>query len=229
MRDNHLQIAEIYRSIQGESTYTGLACVFVRLTGCDLRCAYCDSAFAFAGGERVAQDEILRRVDGFGCELVEITGGEPLLQKAVFPLMQRLCDAGRTVLLETSGAHDIARVDPRVVRIVDVKCPSSGESDRNLLSNFDHLGFRDEIKFVVGSRQDFEWATDLLRRHELHRRVHCVLLSPVFMTTAVKGQIKGHPGLDPQLLADWILEEKLPVRLQLQVHKYIWEPTRRGV
>ncbi len=224
-----LQITEIYRSIQGESTFAGLACVFVRLTGCDLRCTYCDSAYAFTGGTRMSLGEIIARVDQLPCDLVEITGGEPLLQKAVFPLMQRLCDAGKTVLLETSGAHDVSGVDPRVHRIVDLKCPSSGECGRNFFSNLDKVCSRDEVKFVIGTREDFEWARDQLRKYAIDQKVRCVLFSPAFKTAAAAGQTKGHDGLDNRLLVEWILEEKLPVRFQLQMHKYVWEPGRKGV
>lgn len=227
--DAQLLISEIYLSVQGESTHAGLPCVFVRLTGCDLRCSYCDSAFAFKGGTRMALEEVVDRVLAFECPLVEITGGEPLLQKNVLPLMTRLCDAGRTVLLETSGAHDVSVVDPRVVKILDLKCPSSGESSRNRMENLAALGAKDEIKFVIGTREDFEWARERVKGHGLESRVGCVLFSPVFRTAPAPGETKGHDGLDPKLLAAWILEEKLPVRFQLQIHKFIWEPTKRGV
>jgi len=229
MKNELLQISEIYFSIQGESSYTGLPCVFVRLTGCDLRCAYCDSAYAFTGGQRMSLDEIIQKVEALACRLIEITGGEPLLQKNVLPLMKRLCDAGKTVLLETSGAHDISTVDPRVIRIMDLKCPSSGESDRNLWSNLPHLRQSDEIKFVIGSREDFEWARDRVREHALDQKARCALFSPTFRTSAVPGQISGHDGIEPRRLAEWILEEKLPVRFQPQIHKHIWAPTARGV
>jgi 7-carboxy-7-deazaguanine synthase len=227
--EQFLQISEIYLSVQGESTYTGLPCVFVRLTGCDLRCNYCDSAYAFTGGERMSLEAVSRKVDDLKCALVEITGGEPLLQKNVHPLMKSLCDAGKTVLIETSGAHDISKIDPRVIRIVDFKCPSSGESGRNLLSNVDHLKQTDEVKFVIGSREDFEWARDMVQKHQLDKKVKTVLFSPAFVTAEVPGQIKGHAGINSQQLVEWILEEKLPVRFQLQIHKYIWEPTQKGV
>ncbi len=226
---NHLQVSEIYLSIQGESTYTGLPCVFVRLTGCDLRCAYCDSAFAFTGGIRMSIDEVIQKVESFHCLLVEMTGGEPLLQKAVLPLMKILCNTGKTILLETSGAHDISKVDSRVIRIVDFKCPSSGESDRHLFSNLRRLNQNDEVKFVIGSRKDFEWACDQVRRYQLEKKVRSVLFSPTFKTAAASGQTTGHEGLDSKLLVQWLLEENLQVRFQLQVHKYIWTPTQRGV
>jgi 7-carboxy-7-deazaguanine synthase len=228
MKD-HLQISEIYLSVQGESSYVGLPCIFVRLTGCDLRCTYCDSAFAFTGGERMPLEEITEKVNALDCKLIEVTGGEPLLQKSVLPLMKRFCDDGKTVLLETNGAHDISKVDSRVVRIVDFKCPSSGEESRNLISNLDHLRLQDEIKFVVGSREDFEWARDEVRRSSLSKKVKTILFSPAFKTMAAPGQTKGHEGLDSKLLVQWILEEKLPVRFQLQAHKFIWEPAAKGV
>jgi len=212
-----LTINEIYISVQGESTWAGLPCVFVRLTFCDLRCSYCDTAYAFYQGEKREVDDILREVLAFDCSLVEITGGEPLLQKGVLPLMEALCDAGRTVLIETSGAHDISAIDPRVHRIMDLKTPSSGESSRNLYANIDHLCQRDEVKFVVGSREDYEWARAQIAQYDLAPRVGAVLISPVF------GKI------NPRDLVAWILEDKLPVRFQLQMHKFIWEPERKGV
>lgn len=174
-------------------------------------------------------EEILGKVKELDCSLVEITGGEPLLQKAVLPLMKSLCDAGKTVLLETSGAHDISKVDPRVIRIVDLKCPSSGESDRNLASNLEALRPADELKFVIGTREDFEWARDRVRKGGLEMRVRSVLFSPAFKTVAAPGETKGHEGLEPKTLVEWILAEKLPVRFQLQMHKYVWEPTQKGV
>jgi len=229
MKSLSLQITEIYSSIQGESSFAGLPCAFVRLTGCDLRCTYCDSAYAFSGGKRVPLEEILCQIQSLNCPLVEITGGEPLLQKNVLPLMKTLCDTGKTVLIETSGAHDISKIDPRVTRIMDLKCPSSDESHRNLFSNLAHLKSNDEVKFVIGSREDFEWARDQLHRHALNHKVRCILFSPTFLTAPSPSQTKGHPGLNPKILAEWILEEKLPVRFQLQIHKFIWEPTRRSV
>jgi 7-carboxy-7-deazaguanine synthase len=212
-----LTINEIYHSIQGESTWAGQPCVFVRLTACDLRCNYCDTEYAFYEGKKQTLREIVDAVAAFSCPLVEITGGEPLLQKNVLPLMSMLCDASRSVLLETSGAHDISKVDPRVHRIMDLKTPGSGEVDRNLWSNIDHLSLRDEVKIVMGSRQDYEWACDKVERYDLPRRCHAVLFSPIF------GRI------DPRQIVDWILEDKLNVRFQLQMHKFIWSPAQRGV
>ena len=212
-----LKINEIYRSIQGESTWAGLPCVFIRLTGCDLRCTYCDSAYAFFEGKKQAVDEILAEVLAMECPLVEVTGGEPLLQKNVLPLMVSLCDAGRTVLIETSGAHDISAIDPRVHRIVDLKCPDSGECARNRFENIPLLTARDEVKFVVGSRGDYEWASGQIRSHGLASRCAAVLLSPVF------GRV------EPREVVGWMLADRLPARFQLQMHKMIWEPRARGV
>jgi 7-carboxy-7-deazaguanine synthase len=212
-----LKVNEVYRSIQGESTWAGLPCIFVRLTACDLRCTYCDTEYAFYEGKKRAVPDILEEVLAFGCPLVEITGGEPLLQKNVHPLMRDLCDAGCTVLIETSGAHDISPVDPRVHRIMDLKCPDSGECARNLWSNIDHLTMRDEVKFVVGSRTDYEWTREQISRHDLAARCGCVLLSPVF------GRI------EPRDIVEWMLADRLPARFQLQMHKMIWEPRARGV
>ncbi|MGA0110714.1 MAG: radical SAM protein [Chthoniobacterales bacterium] len=208
---------EIYLSVQGESTWAGLPCVFVRLTFCDLRCTYCDTEYAFYDGNKMTLDEILGKVRGFGCPVVEVTGGEPLLQPACVPLLRELCEAGFTVLLETSGAHDIAAVDPRVHRIMDLKTPSSGECGRNLHTNIAHLTGRDEVKFVVGSREDYEWARGQIREHDLPSKVRAVLLGPVF------GKIA------PADLVGWMLEDKVPARFQLQMHKFIWEPRARGV
>ncbi len=211
-----LVIHEIYRSIQGESTFAGLPCVFVRLTACQLRCGYCDTKHAFKQGETLALDEVLARALALGGNLVELTGGEPLLQPEVFPLMTRLADAGRTVLLETSGALDIGPVDARVHIILDLKTPGSGEVDANLWSNLARLKARDEVKFVLCDRRDFEWAVEQVRRYELTDRC------PVLFSTAF-GQ------LSPTELAAWVLESGLPVRLQLQMHKILWDPSARGV
>jgi 7-carboxy-7-deazaguanine synthase len=215
--DKTLTINEIYHSIQGESTWAGWPCVFVRLTFCDLRCTYCDTDYAFYEGRKRSLDEILHTVATYSCPLVEITGGEPLLQKNVLPLMSMLCDSGYTVLLETSGAHDILKVDPRVHRIMDLKTPGSGEVDKNLWSNIDHLKAGDEVKFVMGSREDYEWSRDKVQRYDLPSRCRAVLFSPIF------GRI------DPREIVEWILGDKLNVRFQLQMHKFIWRPTQRGV
>ena len=212
-----LTVNEIYQSVQGESTWAGLPCVFVRLTFCDLRCTYCDTEYAFYEGKKMETEEILEKVRSYGCALVEVTGGEPLLQPGCLTLLAMLCDAGFTVLLETSGAHDISRVDPRVHRIMDLKTPSSGECGRNLESNILHLTPRDEVKFVVGSREDYEWTRGQMREHDLAAKVRAVLLSPVFGKVA------------PADIVTWMLEDKLPARFQLQMHKFIWEPRARGV
>lgn len=212
-----LTINEIYHSIQGESTWAGQPCVFVRLTFCDLRCNYCDTEYAFYEGKKQTLQEIAESVASFQCPLVEITGGEPLLQKNVLPLMTMLADAGHTVLLETSGAHDISKVDPRVHRIMDLKTPGSGECDRNLLSNIEHLTKRDEIKFVIGSREDYDWSRQQIESYALTDRCGTVLFSPIF------------DRIDPRQIVEWILADRLPVRFQLQMHKFIWSPTERGV
>jgi 7-carboxy-7-deazaguanine synthase len=212
-----LKINEIFYSVQGESTYAGRACVFVRLTGCNLRCKWCDTEYAFYEGRKMSLDEIVGAVRAYRCELVEVTGGEPLLQDAVHPLMTALADGGATVMLETSGSLDVARVDPRVIKIVDLKCPLSGECDRNLWSNLEHLGPRDEIKFVIAGRADYEWARDVIAERRLAERVGALLLSPAF-------------GLiDPKSLTEWMLEDRIPARIQLQIHKHIWAPDTRGV
>ena len=216
-RAKTLTVNEIYHSIQGESTWAGDSCVFVRLTFCDLRCTYCDTEYAFYEGKKQALDEIVQAVAAFRCPLVEITGGEPLLQKNVLPLMTMLADAGQTVLLETSGAHDISAVDPRVHRIMDLKTPGSGECQRNLFTNIEHLTKRDEVKFVIGSREDYEWSREQVARWNLADRCRAVLFSPIF------GRI------DPREIVEWILADRLPVRFQLQMHKFIWTPTQRGV
>jgi 7-carboxy-7-deazaguanine synthase len=210
-------VNEIYHSIQGESTWAGRPCVFVRLTFCDLRCTYCDTEYAFYEGKKESLGNVLAAVLKYPCPLVEITGGEPLLQKNVLPLMSLLADAGRIVLLETSGAHDISRVDSRVHRIVDLKTPGSGEVERNLWSNMEHLNARDEVKCVVGSREDYEWSREKVRQYDLTQRCHAVLFSPIF------GRI------DPREIVEWILADNLEVRFQLQMHKFIWTPTKRGV
>jgi 7-carboxy-7-deazaguanine synthase len=212
-----LSVNEIFYSIQGESTYAGKPCVFVRLAGCDLRCAWCDTAYAFHEGRRMSVDEVLRQVEAYGSPLVEVTGGEPLLQDDVYPLMERLLDSGRTVLLETGGHIDVSRVPGGVVKVMDVKCPASGEADKVEWANIDRLGSRDQVKFVIQGRGDYEFARDIVVRHALDRRCAAVLFSPV------------HDVLHPKELSEWILEDRLPVRLQLQIHKHIWGADVRGV
>jgi 7-carboxy-7-deazaguanine synthase len=212
-----LTINEIFHSIQGESTHVGRPCVFVRLTACDLRCSWCDTPYAFHEGRKMTVDQVLADVDAFGCPVVEITGGEPLLQPDVYPLMRHLLDRGHTVMLETGGHRSIAQVPPEVIRIVDVKCPGSGEVDKNDWTNLDLLKAADEVKFVLKDRTDYEFAREVVSRHALTGRCAAVLFSPV------------HGVLPPKDLAAWILEDRLPVRLQLQAHKYIWGPDTRGV
>jgi len=212
-----LVIHEIYRSIQGETTFAGLPCTLVRLTGCNLRCHWCDTPAAFTGGTRMEIAAVVERALALQTQLVLVTGGEPLLQPGVLPLMRALCDAGKTVMLETSGERDISAVDPRVHRIVDLKAPGSGESQRNRLENLAHLGRRDQLKLVLQDRADYEWAREIVKRERLHDRVPEVLFSPV------------HGVLDPRELVAWVLQDELPVRVQLQLHKYIWGKDAQGV
>lgn len=226
-----LLISEVFRSIQGESTWAGCPCVFVRLAGCHLRCRYCDTEYALTGGERRSISAILEEVGAYGVDLVQVTGGEPLLQRDVHRLISALCDRGKTVLVETSGACDISGCDPRAIRIVDVKCPGSGEVDRNLPANIDRLTSRDEVKFVITDREDYDWARAFIDRHELPRRVRAVLLSPVSEQPAGV-EVAGCPALPPQELASWLLAEPPesgPVRMQCQLHKVIWDPQMPGV
>jgi 7-carboxy-7-deazaguanine synthase len=212
-----LTINEIFHSIQGESTHAGRPCVFVRLTACDLRCRWCDTPYAFHEGRKMTVDDVVADVEARGCPTVEVTGGEPLLQPDVYPLMQRLLDAGKTVLIETGGHRSIADVPAGVIRIMDVKCPGSGESDRNDWGNFAHLTVRDEVKFVIADRRDYDFAREIVEREQLAARVNAVLFSPV------------HGELDPKQLSEWVIADRLDVRVQLQVHKYIWSPETRGV
>lgn len=228
-----MQITEIYKSLQGESSWAGLPCIFVRLTGCNLRCRWCDSEYTFTGGVKMPLEEVqreVRRLSGPRLPLVEITGGEPMLQaREVVPLMRRLLDLGYTVLLETSGERLLAQVPPEVVKIVDVKCPHSGAADTFRMENLQALGPRDEIKFVLSDRADYEFARDFMERHELAARVHAVILSPAFRQDANGSRDASHCLLDPRELADWMLEDALPARLGLQIHKFIWDPALKGV
>jgi len=212
-----LTVNEIFHSIQGESSHAGRLCVFVRLTACDLRCSWCDTPYAFHEGRKMSIDEVIAAVDAHQSPLVEITGGEPLLQEDVYPLMDRLLASGRTVMLETGGHRPISRVPAAVLKIVDIKCPASGEAAKNDWSNFDVLQPHDEVKFVVQDRGDYEFARDVIARYDLASRTAAVLLSPV------------HLVLDARTLSEWMLADRLPARLQLQLHKYIWPPTTRGV
>lgn len=220
--DPFLRVTEIFHSVQGESTWAGLPCTFVRVTGCPLRCVWCDTAYAFYGGERMSLDAIVARVREWGTPVVEVTGGEPLAHPPAFPLVRMLLDEGYTVLVETSGAFDVAPLDPRAHKIMDLKCPGSGESARNLWENLDHLTGRDEVKFVVKDREDYLWTRNVIRERALDRRVaegslRALLVSPVW------------GAVDLEALAGWILEDRLPARFQIQLHKLIWGPTRTGV
>lgn len=217
MASERLHINEIFYSIQGESTHAGRPCVFVRLTGCNLRCRWCDTEYAFYEGRKMTIAEVATIVTSHQCNLVEITGGEPLLQEGIYPLADTLLKSQHTVMIETSGAVDVSRLDPRVIKIMDLKCPGSGECNRNLWSNLGHLSARDEVKFVLADRADYEWARDTIRARNLDGRVNALLMSPVFGV------------LDSAELAQWILEDRIPVRLQIQIHKHIWPPDTRGV
>ena len=227
-----MQITEIYKSVQGESTYAGLLCVFVRLTGCNLRCSWCDSEYAFYGGHKMSVEEVCGEISRLSPHggLVEITGGEPMLQeREVIALLDRLAAEGYKVLLETSGERPLARVPKHVVKIVDVKCPGSGEPDTFDLENLEALRPSDEIKFVLADRNDYEFARDFIRRHHLADRVQALLLSPAFGKEASGSRGASHCLLDPQELAEWIVADDLPVRLSLQIHKFIWDPATKGV
>jgi 7-carboxy-7-deazaguanine synthase len=212
-----LTINEIYISIQGESTYAGRPCVFVRLTACDLRCSWCDTPYAFHEGGKRSLDDILAEVERLGCPLVELTGGEPLLQEGVHALMESLLSRGHRVLLETGGHRSTERVPEAIVTILDVKCPGSGESHRNEWSNLERLRPHDEVKFVLKDRADYDFAREVLAKFQLDSRVSAIHFSPV------------HGVLDPKALSEWVLQDRLSVRVQLQLHKYIWDPGARGV
>jgi 7-carboxy-7-deazaguanine synthase len=211
-----LEVTEIYKSIQGESSHTGLPCVFVRLTGCNLRCVWCDTAHAFRGGRKMSVQDVVGKVQSFGIGLVEVTGGEPLQQKEVFTLMDALLEENFRVMLETSGSLSVANVPSPVIKIIDLKCPGSGEVDKNHWGNLNHLSPVDEIKFVIADRADYEWSRSVLKKHELHKKSH-VLFSPVSDKLNLKD------------LTEWILEDNLPVRLQTQLHKQIWSKETTGV
>ena len=212
-----MRVNEIFYSIQGESTWAGRPCVFIRLTGCNLRCVWCDTEYAFYEGRQMTIAEVVAQARSYGCDLVEVTGGEPLLQKGVHALFAALLEEQHTVMVETSGEQDLSGVDRRIIKIMDLKCPGSGECERNRWSNLESLTLRDEVKFVLTDRRDYEWARDVIRDRGLAHRVNAILFSPVF------GQ------LEPAALAGWILEDRLPVRMQLQLHKQIWDPAARGV
>lgn len=227
-----MQITEIYKSLQGESTYAGLPCVFVRLTGCNLRCSWCDSEYTFTGGHRLSSEDVFNEVARLspGGGLVEITGGEPMLQqRELAPFMQQLLDAGYTVLMETSGERPLANVPAGVVKIVDVKCPHSGEADTFDLENLPSLLPHDEVKFVISDRVDYEFARDFVARHGLANKVNALLFSPAFRKEAKGARDASQCLVDPQHLAEWMLEDDVPARLGLQMHKFIWDPALKGV
>jgi 7-carboxy-7-deazaguanine synthase len=232
----NMVITEIFKSIQGEGTRAGLPCIFVRLTGCNLRCTWCDTAYAFHGGRKMSMEEVVARVDELAgrstssaasqaaVPLVELTGGEPLLQEEVYPLAEKLLALGYTVMIETSGERFIGKLPAEVIKIVDVKCPDSGEADTFEMRNIEALSENDEVKFVLSTRRDYEFARDFTAQHGLARRVRQVLFSPVF-----EDPEKKWPGLEPRTLVEWILADGLPVRLGLQMHKFIWNPATKGV
>jgi len=227
-----MQITEIYKSLQGESTHAGLPCLFVRLTGCNLRCSWCDSEYAFYGGRKMTPEEVFTEVEQLSPNggLVEITGGEPMLQeREVVPLMRQLLEGGYQVLLETSGERPLDRVPAGVIKIVDVKCPNSSEPDTFRMENLETLSDRDEIKFVLSDRADYEFARDFTQRHNLAKRVNAVLFSPAFRKEATGARDSSHCLLDPQELAEWMLADNVPARLGLQLHKFIWDPAVKGV
>ena len=234
-----MQITEIYRSLQGESSYAGLPCIFIRLTGCNLRCVWCDSEYTFAGGRRSTAEEVIAQVEKLSGnrdntnaagDLVEITGGEPMLQeREVVPLMERLLEKGYRVLLETSGERPLERVPSEVVKVVDVKCPASGEGTGFRLENLQTLTARDELKFVLADRDDYEFARDFLREHRLAAGRASIIFSPAFSKNAQRTRDSANCLLDPRQLAEWIIEDRLRVRLGLQIHKFIWDPGQKGV
>jgi 7-carboxy-7-deazaguanine synthase len=227
-----MQITEIYKSLQGESTYAGLPCVFVRLTGCNLRCSWCDSEYTFTGGRKMTIESVVDEVQRLSPSggMVEITGGEPMLQeREVVPLMDQLLQRGYRVLLETSGERPLERVPAQVVKIVDVKCPDSGEPNTFRIENLQTLTPHDEVKFVLGSRNDYEFAREFTERHRLAQRTNAVLFSPAFRKDATGARDSSHCLLDPQQLAEWMLADQVPARLSLQLHKFIWDPAVKGV
>ncbi|MEJ2052598.1 MAG: radical SAM protein [Calditrichaceae bacterium] len=215
-KTDSLRINEIFFSIQGESSYAGRPCIFIRLTYCNLRCSFCDTEYAFFEGDFLSFDEIINQIKIYNCDLIEITGGEPLVQKNVLPFMSMLCNAGYEVLIETGGHMDISQIDKRVKRVMDIKCPGSGESDKNLWQNIRYLTENDQVKFVISDRTDFDWAKGIIQKYNLSKKC-TVLMSPDFQKLK---NIK---------LAEWILKESPDARFQLQMHKYIWPPDQRGV
>jgi 7-carboxy-7-deazaguanine synthase len=227
-----MQISEIFKSIQGESSYTGLPCVFVRLTGCNLRCDWCDTEYTFTGGRKMSLEEVQTEVERLSPNggLVEVTGGEPMLQeREVIPLMEKLLNSGYNVLLETSGERPLANVPKEIIKVVDVKCPHSGEPDTFRMENLDCLTLRDEVKFVISDRADYEFAREFTENHGLGAKVSSVIFSPAFRKEASGERDTSHCLLDPRQLAEWILADDVPARLGLQIHKFIWDPATKGV
>lgn len=226
-----MHIIEIYKSVQGESTFTGAPCIFVRLAGCNLRCIWCDSEYTFAGGKHMTEDEIFAAVQTLApVKLVEITGGEPMLQRReLLPFMQRLLDADYTLLLETSGERPLADVPQQVHKIVDVKCPGSGEGGKFVTANLNALTLRDEVKFVIADRADYDFACAFVKEHALAAKVNAVIFSPAFRKDAASARDAANCSLDPKQLVEWMLEDGVPARLGLQIHKFIWEPQTKGV
>jgi 7-carboxy-7-deazaguanine synthase len=224
-------LIELYVSVQGESSFAGLPCIFVRLAGCNLRCSWCDSEYTFHGGEKFSLDQVEEKIAALApVKLVEFTGGEPMLQeRELLPMMDRLLDKGYTLMIETSGERPLARVPKAVHKIMDVKCPASGESGRFHLGNLEALTLQDEVKFVISDRADYEFARDFIRQHDLASRCGNILLSPAFTKTPTPQRTAENCVLDPRLLVEWMLADHLPVRLSLQIHKFIWEPLKKGV
>ncbi len=224
-------LIELYSSVQGESSFAGMPCIFVRLAGCNLRCSWCDSEYTFAGGEKYSLEQVEEKIAALApVKLVEFTGGEPMLQaREVLPLMDRLLAQGYTLLLETSGERPLDAVPGQVHKIMDVKCPASGESGRFHLPNLEALTMRDEVKFVISDRADYEFAREFMRRHDLAARCGHILLSPAFTKTPTSERSTENCKLDPRLLVEWMLADQLPARLSLQIHKFIWEPLKKGV
>jgi len=227
-----MHLIELYKSVQGESSFTGVPCIFVRLAGCNLRCAWCDSEYTFTGGQPFTADEIIAQIEALQpCPLIEFTGGEPMLQhKELLPLMQRLLDANYTLMMETSGERPLADVPKLVHKIVDVKCPGAGSAANSFnLANLAALTPRDEVKFVLSDRADYEFARDFVRTHALETKCGGILLSPAFSKTPTDQRSTDNATLDPRLVVEWLLADGLPARLSLQIHKYIWEPRKKGV
>jgi len=227
-----MHLIELYKSVQGESSFTGVPCIFVRLAGCNLRCAWCDSEYTFTGGQPFTVDEIIAQIEALQpCPLIEFTGGEPMLQhKELLPLMQRLLDANYTLMMETSGERPLADVPKLVHKIVDVKCPGAGSAANSFnLANLVALTPRDEVKFVLSDRADYEFARDFIRTHALETKCGGILLSPAFSKTPTDQRSTDNATLDPRLVVEWLLADGLPARLSLQIHKYIWEPRKKGV